>query len=208
MRNKFFKNNFLVILIFSIFFLADKKIFSENKDYKLIKVANVKISIEEAKVIVFRHSKISHEKAKITKIKIDKENRKRIYKIEFFSGDKKYIYSVDADTGKILSYSQKNREIAGKKTETENIEIIPVKESEEKDRKNENALKYIGENKVREIIAERITGAKKSDIVKLHLARKNEKTVYIGKMEYENTEYEFIVDAFTGEILSWKVDEK
>ena len=47
-------------------------------------------------------------------------------------------------------------------------------------------------------------GAKDLNIVKLHLDREDGRMVYEGKIIYNNTEYEFDIDAITGDIVSWE----
>ncbi len=179
----------------------------QNKVRKSIKLSDVKISIEKAKEVAFTHSKVTPKDAKITKIKLDKENRKFIYEIEFFTEKNKYEYNIDADTGKILSYSRKVREIVSNTVNIENPEITPVKGNEGKNRII-NPSKYMSEEKAKEIVLKRITGSKKEDITKFRLDDDNGNVIYEGKMIYQNTEYTFKLDALTGEVLSWRVEEK
>ena len=110
------KKNFLKKLLI-LFFITMTGVFAnENsvKKTKTVKVLNVdvKISIEQAKQLALNHSKVAKNSAKMTKIRLDKENRKFIYEIEFYTERKKYKYNIDANTGKVLSYSEKERSSA------------------------------------------------------------------------------------------------
>ena len=91
------------ILFLSIISYSDIK--------KGIKISNpnVKISTEKAKELMFIHAGISKKEVRITKLLLNKENRKYFYVIEFFTEDKKYKYDIDAENGNILDYSQEKR---------------------------------------------------------------------------------------------------
>lgn len=103
------KNGILKTILTSMLFLA----FIAYSDYKKtgVKVSNpnVKISTERAKELMFIHAGISKNSVRITKLLLNKENRKYFYMIEFFTEDKKYRYSIDAETGDVINYSQEKR---------------------------------------------------------------------------------------------------
>ena len=103
------KNGILKTILTSMLFLA----FIAYSDYKKtgVKVSNpnVKISTERAKELMFIHAGISKNGVRITKLLLNKENRKYFYMIEFFTEDKKYRYSIDVETGDVINYSQEKR---------------------------------------------------------------------------------------------------
>ncbi|MBP6280729.1 MAG: PepSY domain-containing protein [Leptotrichiaceae bacterium] len=208
MKNKFFINSLIRLSIIlsgvTIFFSVSN---AETKARKSIKLSDVKISIEKLKELAFKHSKVEPKDARITKIKLDKENKKFFYEMEFFTEKRKYEYNIDADTGKILSYSQKVREIVSNTVNIEKPEMLDVKMNEDEN-KIFNPLKYISEDEVKEIIIKRITGSKKENIIRLKLDDDDGKIIYEGRMVYQNTEYNFKLDALTGEVISWEVNEK
>ena len=72
----------------------------------------VRINLERAKKIVFEHSKIHSNNAKLTKLILEKENKKYVYAIEFYYKNKRYRYNVDANTGKVITYSSTERLIS------------------------------------------------------------------------------------------------
>ena len=208
MKNKFFINSLIRLSIIlsgvTIFFSVSN---AETKARKSIKLSDVKISIEKLKELAFKHSKVEPKDARITKIKLDKENKKFFYEMEFFTEKRKYEYNIDADNGKILSYSQKVREIVSNTVNIEKPEMLDVKMNEDEN-KIFNPLKYISEDEVKEIIIKRITGSKKENIIRLKLDDDDGKIIYEGRMVYQNTEYNFKLDALTGEVISWEVNEK
>ena len=208
MKNKFFINSLIRLsIILSGVTIFCSVLNAETKARKSIKLSDVKISIEKLKELAFKHSKVEPKDARITKIKLDKENKKFFYEMEFFTEKRKYEYNIDADTGKILSYSQKVREIVSNTVNIEKPEMLDVKMNEDEN-KIFNPLKYISEDEVKEIIIKRITGSKKENIIRLKLDDDDGKIIYEGRMVYQNTEYNFKLDALTGEVISWEVNEK
>ena len=65
----------------------------------------VKINLEKAKKIVFEHSKVHSNNVKLTKLILEKENKKYVYAIEFYYKNKRYRYNVDANTGRVITHS-------------------------------------------------------------------------------------------------------
>ena len=65
---------------------------------------------------------------------------------------------------------------------------------------------YIGVNKAISIALKKVKGAKNSNVTDVHLDRENGRMVYEGEIHYNGMEYEFDIDAVTGDIVKWKVD--
>ena len=87
---------------------------------------NAKITSEEAKNLALNHSKVSKTSAKITKLILGKENKKLVYEVEFTTLNKKYRYGIDANTGQILNYSQKDRDYVLSENKAASRSEIPV----------------------------------------------------------------------------------
>ena len=114
---------------------------------------NAKITSEEAKNLALNHSKVSKTSAKITKLILGKENRKLVYEVEFTTLNKRYRYGIDANTGQILNYSQKDRDyVLSENTATSRSEIpvapAPIAETgkQTKIQKKENPKDNFGAN--------------------------------------------------------------
>lgn len=65
---------------------------------------------------------------------------------------------------------------------------------------------YIGVNKAIAIALKKVPGANQSHVYDVHLDRENGRMVYEGEIYYNGWEYEFDIDAVTGEIVKWKMD--
>ena len=114
---------------------------------------NAKITSEEAKNLALNHSKVSKTSAKITKLILGKENKKLVYEVEFTTLNKKYKYGIDANTGQILNYSQKDRDyVLSENTDVSRSEIpvapAPIAETgkQAKIQKKENPKDNFGAN--------------------------------------------------------------
>ena len=201
------KNNFLkkLLIVFFITVMGVPANGNSAKETKTVRVLNVdvKISIAQAKQLALDHSKVAKNTAKMTKIRLDKENKKFIYEIEFYTERKKYKYNIDANTGKVLSYSEKER-ISASTVIRDDGKIINTNGSDTEIRKTP---KYIGMEKAKEIAVARITGAKKINVTNIQLDNEKGKMIYEGRIVYKNTEYKFDIDAITGEVINWEVNE-
>lgn len=89
----------------------------------------VKINLEKAKKIVFEHSKVHSNNVKLTKLILEKENKKYIYAIEFYYKNKRYRYNVDANTGKVITYSSSERLVSDSRWNIGSAITLPPKEA-------------------------------------------------------------------------------
>ncbi len=64
----------------------------------------------------------------------------------------------------------------------------------------------ITDAKAKEIALAKVPGAKESDIREFEKERDDGKDKYEGKIYYEKQEYEFEIDARSGEIIKWEVE--
>ena len=101
---------FLILAMLSA--STDINLYSAEITTVTIRNNRVRINLERAKKIVFEHSKIHSNNAKLTKLILEKENKKYVYAIEFYYKNKRYRYNVDANTGKVITYSSTERLIS------------------------------------------------------------------------------------------------
>jgi len=63
------------------------------------------ITVDEAKEIALKEAGVSAKAAVFTEAKMDEEDGRDCYSIEFYAGDQEYEYTVDALTGEVLESS-------------------------------------------------------------------------------------------------------
>lgn len=71
---------------------------------------------------------------------------------------------------------------------------------------NVDTSKLIGVEKAKGIALKKVPGANQSHIGEFHLDHEHGRVVYEGSIYYNGWEYEFDIDATTGNILKWKKD--
>ena len=115
------KNKALIIL--GILFLTFGG-YAEKSSKISVRVNNYNAKI--TRNLALNHSRVSKTSAKITKLILGKENKKLVYEVEFTTLNKKYSYGIDANTGQILNYSQKNRDYTLSENTAVSRSEIPV----------------------------------------------------------------------------------
>ena len=68
------------------------------------------IGNERAKEIAFEHAGVKADEVYLSKIKIDRDDGRYQYEIEFYKGDVEYEYDIDAYTGKILDFEKDHKD--------------------------------------------------------------------------------------------------
>lgn len=87
-----------------------------KKEAKSIKAANDSAaavnqdkSLEDAKEIALKDAGVKASDASFTKTKLDRDDGRDVYDIEFYTSDREYEYEIDAQTGKILEKDSERR---------------------------------------------------------------------------------------------------
>ena len=87
------------------------------------------------------------------------------------------------------------------------VSVTANAKSKHKYNRNVSSNSYIGVNRAMNIALKKVPGASNSHVKKINLDRENGRMVYEGEIYYNGQEYEFDIDAVTGDIVKWKVDE-
>ena len=147
-----------------------------------------KITKAKAKSIALKHAGVSASKATFVKAKLDYEDGRRVYEIEFYSGNTEYDYEILASNGKIISYDK----------EIENYEIP---------RKNTSPSTYIGKAKAKSIaLKDAGVSASSATFTKTKLDYEDGIRVYEIEFYTNSAEYEYEINAKTGKIRDMDVE--
>ena len=147
------------------------------------------IGVEKAKAIALKDAKVSD--VTFVKVKLDTEDGVKVYDVEFYKGNVEYDYEIDAITGKIRE----------KDLDIENY-TIPQKKNKNK---NSNNTSDIGVEKAKEI-ALRDVGVSGVTFVKAKLDYEDGVRVYDIEFYKDNVEYDYEIDAATGQIREKDLD--
>ena len=158
------------------------------------------ISIEDAKQIAFAHAKIAQSGVTFIKAKLDTEDGRQVYDIEFYSGNTEYDYEIDAISGEIVSSDM----------DIENY-TIPAQTAPEATTaaqpKSNNASGDIGIEKANEIaISHAGLSSGSVSFVKAKIDTEDGVKVYDIEFYSGNVEYDYEINAATGAIVSFDQD--
>ena len=147
-----------------------------------------KITKAKAKSIALKHAGVSASKATFVKAKLDYEDGRRVYEIEFYSGNTEYDYEILASNGKIISYDK----------DIENYKIP---------RKNTSSSTYIGKTKAKSIaLKDAGVSASSATFTKTKLDYEDGIRVYEIEFYTNSAEYEYEINAKTGKIRDMDVE--
>lgn len=137
-----------------------------------------------AQKIALEHAGVKAADATITKSKLDYEDGRQVYDIEWYAGGVKYDYEIATDTGEIISSAYEE------KTMGADSRNVTVSEADAK----KTAL-------------DRVSGATDKDLYEWKLDYDDGRPEYEGKIIYGGTEYEFTIDASTGSVMEWDAEK-
>ena len=137
-----------------------------------------------AQKIALEHAGVKAADATITKSKLDYEDGRQVYDIEWYAGGAKYDYEIATDTGEIISSAYEE------KTMGADSKNVTVSEADAK----KTAL-------------DRVSGATDKKLYEWKLDYEDGHPEYEGKIIYGGTEYEFTIDASTGSVMEWDAEK-
>ena len=145
--------------------------------------ASSSITKEKAKSIAFAHATVSESNVKGLKIENDWEHGQEAYSVSFYTGNYEYEYDIAKSNGTILKADK----------------------DYEKNNNSSNSNSMISKDKAMSIALAKVSGATSSNIY-IELEKDDGRYTYEGEINFNNKEYEFEIDAYTGNILKWEVD--
>lgn len=150
-------------------------------------------SIGEAKArqIAMKHAGIQESEARVVEFRQFRKHSMEIYKIVFLSKNAKFVYMIDASNGDIVEFHRNNRR-GGPEFEGD---------------ADKNLSDYIGVERAKTIAFEHAK-ADASKVYKLNIDmdRDDGRVIYEVDFKHDGWEYEYEIDAKTGEIIHWDKD--
>ena len=150
-----------------------------------------KVDEARAKEIALNHAGVKAADATVTKSKLDYEDGRQVYEIEFYvsgsNGYTEYDYEIEVATGRIVSYDHDAESYAPPAQST-------------------NSGVKVTEATAKKTALSRVSGATEKDIYEWKLDYDDGRTEYEGKIIYGGMEYEFTINAATGAVTEWDVE--
>lgn len=144
------------------------------------------ISEDAAKTAALQHAGLAEADLQAVRIKLDYDDGRAVYDVEFLKDNAEYDYEIDATTGDILSYDYDAENLAA-----QSGAASATGSAVTADQAKQIALNHAG-------VAESDTRA-----MELETDRDHGRTVYEFSWKVGFTEYDYEIDADTGEILSY-----
>lgn len=145
---------------------------------------NLFIGKNKAKLIALQHAGVQKNEFTIVELRLNRDDNKIVYEVEFFTESKEYDYKIDAITGEIVSYD---------------FDIEGFENN------------FIGQEKA-EQIALNHAQLTKQQVESIENELDADEDEYEGRWKYQiefrygNKEYEYDIDAQTGEMIDYSVD--
>ena len=142
-------------------------------------------AVTEAKAqeIALAHAGIKAADATITKSKLDYDDGRQIYEIEWYANGAKYDYEIAVATGEIINSGYEAKTVVGT-----------------------GSSATVSEATAKQTALARVSGATDKDIYEWKLDYDDGRPEYEGKIIYGGTEYEFTIDAASGNVTEWEAE--
>lgn len=143
------------------------------------------ITEEEAKNLGLAYASLTADQVVFDKSSLEMEDGRKVYDVEFHTEDfREFDYEIDAATGEVLSFDS-DAEFYTPSAPTTGDSAIT-------------------EDDAKALAIAKVPGAALTDIREFKADNDDGRMEYEGTILYDKTEYEFEIDAATGEFLSWE----
>lgn len=186
----------------------------------------------KAKEIALQDAGVSESDISRFQSSKDRDDGRTLYEIQFASDNTEYEYEINAKDGEILNYSTENLNNNGNSNaaangtdagQTQNNTQSNAQNNTQSNAQNntqsnaqnntqnsgqnnsgttQNVNVQISEADAKAAALERVPGATEQDL-RMELDRDDGKYIYEGDIIYQQKEYEFEIDANTGNFLKW-----
>ncbi len=150
------------------------------------------IDVEQAKSIALSHAGLTEAEVVLTKAKLDYDDRKPEYEIEFRKDNREYEYEIDAISGAIRKWeSEQNRD---QQTGSEN---------------GQGGIRYLALEEAKNMVLAH-AGLSDTDVLftKAKLEFDDGRAEYEIEFRKDNREYEYEIDAVSGAIRKGEFEQK
>lgn len=168
--------------------LTDSDDTVKSKKNKNLTAANRKITVRQAKAAALKDAGVSAADATFTKAALDTDDGVAVYDVEFYTLYAEYDYEIDALTGAVRSQDKETQNRRLDTTDATKKKCIAV------DAAKSIALKHA------DISANNVF------FTKAKLENDDGRFEYEIEFYCDNNEYEYAIDALTGEIIEYDIE--
>ncbi len=153
------------------------------------------LSEDEIRAIVFNHAGVNANDVREFEIELDDEDGIWVYEVDFKAGSIEYDYVVNAVTGAII------------RVETE-IDDDPTAAPGTPRPTQQPGSEFLSEDEIRAIVFSH-AGVNANDVREFEIELDDEDGIWVYEVEFESGrhEYSYEVNALTGEIIDYEIDD-
>lgn len=162
------------------------------------------IGEDRAKELALGHARVSASAASRWEVELDYDDGRMIYELEFYADGVEYEYEIDAIEGTIHKHEQEQKRIPAQADAGAQPGSSTPKPASTPAAGGTQSGTYIGREKAKEIALGH-ANAPAADIRELDidLDQKKGRMVYEVEFVYSGLEFEYRIDAVTGELIWW-----
>lgn len=173
-----------------------------NQTPTVIETTPGSISMETAKSIAMKDAGISGESVSYSSVKLDWDDGRQVYDVDFFSVGIEYEYEILASDGTILKKKQDAEWGKNSGTPAGHVAGQPNAAAGQSGAA-QGATGYLTMEQARQKVAERIPGVDPANVY-IKEDYDDGRLKYEGEVYYNQTKYEFELDAATGAFTDWE----
>lgn len=144
------------------------------------------ISKDKALAIALSHAGLTDGDISFSRVEEDVDDGRRVFDVEFITPDgKEFDYEIKAEDGAVISYDY-DAESSFRQAPSSQNGIIP-------------------ESQAKQAVLDRVPGAAAEQVL-LWLEEDDGRMEYEGEFIYDNMEYEYKIDAYSGSIIEWEAE--
>ncbi len=152
------------------------------------------IGEEKALSAALQHAGVAKESVMYQLVKLDYDDGIWAYDVEFYAGTQEYDYKIDASTGTVLSYDYEMEGFFDPNAVQGGFGAAPA-----------GGTPAVTLETAQQTALAQVPGATANNI-RIYADYDDGRMTYEGKIIYNNIEYEFSIDANTGNIIEWEAE--
>lgn len=178
---------------------------------------NTDIGKDEATKIALDDAGLSESDVSRLLVSKEKDNGQSLYEVEFTNDNIEYDYEILASSGEIINSGVEKISTTSSNTDqtttSENSQSQTDQQNDASQSQTDNSQVsaqtnvQISQEEAIKLALERVPGATEQDL-KIKLEFDDNSYKYEGDIIYDQTEYEFEIDANTGTFLEWSEERK
>lgn len=171
-----------------------------------VNTGEIAVDAAGAEEIAFADAGVTADRAERLRTKAEREKGKSVYEVSFTVDGIEYEYMIREEDGAILEWEMDGRDI-GDAVAEESLKADSKEEADSAEESTENTDTPIGLAKAKEIaLSDAGLDAAKVSFSKIKFEKDSRHVVYEIEFYQDRSEFEYTIDAYSGEIIKMERD--